>query len=42
LDTIKVTDMMSYMKALATYENGQKAKVTIDRGGELIVIEVEF
>ena len=42
LDTMQVTDMMSYMKALSTFENGQKAKVTIDRGGELIVIEVEF
>ncbi|MEM7086637.1 MAG: DUF4910 domain-containing protein [Bacteroidota bacterium] len=42
LDTMQVTDMMSYMKALSTFENGQKAKVTIDRNGELLVIEVEF
>jgi len=42
IDTITVIDMMSYMKALATFENGQKAKVTIDRAGELMEVEVEF
>ncbi|RLD28433.1 MAG: peptidase M28 [Bacteroidetes bacterium] len=42
LDTISVTDMMSYMKALATFEVGQKAKVTVDRDGELLEVEVEF
>jgi Peptidase family M28/PDZ domain len=42
LDTISVTDMMSYMKALATFERGQKAKVTVDRNGELLEVEVEF
>ncbi len=42
LDTLTVTDMMSYMKALATYENGQKAMVTIDRAGTLLELEVEF
>jgi hypothetical protein len=42
LDTLTVTDMMSYMKALATFENGQKAMVTIDREGKLLEIEVEF
>jgi len=42
LDTIPVTDMMSYMKALATFEIGQKTKVTVDRDGELLEVEVEF
>ena len=42
LDTIAVTDMMSYMKALATFEVGQKAKVTVDRDGELLEVEIEF
>jgi hypothetical protein len=42
LDTISVTDMMSYMKALATFEIGQKAKVTVDRDGELLEVEIEF
>ncbi|MCZ6594189.1 MAG: M28 family peptidase [Bacteroidetes bacterium] len=42
LDTIPVTDMMSYMKALATFEIGQKAKVTVERDGELLEVEVEF
>ncbi len=37
-----VVDMMSYMKALATYEAGQKTMVTIDRSGELIEVEIEF
>ena len=42
LDTASVKDMMSYMKALSTYENGDKCMVTIDRDGELLEIEVEF
>jgi len=42
LDTISVSDMMSYMKALATFEVGQKAKVTVDRDGELLEFEVVF
>jgi len=42
LDTISVTDMMSYMKALATFEVGQKTKVTVDRDGELLEVEIEF
>lgn len=42
LDTASVKDMMSYMKALSTYENGDKCLVTVDRGGELLEIEVEF
>lgn len=42
LDTLSITDMMSYMKALATFEKGQKAKVTVDRDGKLFEVEVEF
>ncbi|MEM7186416.1 MAG: M28 family peptidase [Bacteroidota bacterium] len=42
LDTMRVKDMMSYMKALSTFENGDKCMVTIDRDGELLEIEVEF
>jgi peptidase M28-like protein/PDZ domain-containing protein len=42
LDTLSVTDMMSYMKALATFEVGQKAKVTVDRNGKLLEVEVVF
>ncbi len=37
-----VTDMMSYMRALSAFEEGQKARVTIDRDGELMEVEVEF
>ncbi|MEL6811314.1 MAG: M20/M25/M40 family metallo-hydrolase [Bacteroidota bacterium] len=42
LDTIQVTDMMSYMKALSQYDVGKKCLVTIDRSGEMIEVEVEF
>jgi len=38
----EVTDMMSYMKSLSMFEKGQAAKVTIDRGGELMVVDVVF
>ncbi|NCT19108.1 MAG: M28 family peptidase [Flavobacteriia bacterium] len=42
LDTITITDMMSYMKALSTFEAGQKTKVTLDRKGEILEMEVTF
>ena len=42
LDTLSVKDMMSYMKALSTFENGQDAVVTIERDGELIEVKVTF
>jgi aminopeptidase YwaD len=38
----KVTDMMSYMKALSKFTKGDKANVNIKRGEELLVKEVEF
>ncbi len=37
-----VIDMMSYMKSLSMFEKGQSAKVTINRDGELKVVEVTF
>ncbi len=37
-----VTDMMSYMKSLGKFEKGQTAKVTINRNGELKVVDVTF
>ncbi len=37
-----VVDLMSYMKVLATFENGQKTKVVVDRNGDMIEVEVEF
>ena len=37
-----VVDLMSYMKVLATYDNGQKAKVIVDRDGQPLEVEVEF
>lgn len=42
LGDLDVTDMMSYMKALSTFENGQTTVVTIEREGELIEIEITF
>lgn len=42
LGDLDTEDMMGYMKALATYDNGQTTIVTIDRGGELIEVEVTF
>jgi len=37
-----VVDMMSYMQGLAEFEEGQKAKVVVERNGELIETEVQF
>ncbi|PQB03508.1 M28 family peptidase [Aureitalea marina] len=42
LGELDVTDMMTYMKALSTFENGQTTVVTIERDGELIEVEVTF
>lgn len=37
-----VVDMMSYMRALSTYEEGNSAKVVVDRKGEKIEVGVKF
>ncbi|WP_336375827.1 DUF4910 domain-containing protein [Aureisphaera galaxeae] len=37
-----VVDLMSYMKVLSTFDNGQKTKVVVERDGEKIEVEVEF
>lgn len=37
-----VTDMMSYMRALSTFEKGDKTTVVVDRGGEQLEFEIEF
>ncbi len=42
LSDLETTDMMSYMKALATFEEGQRAMVTVNRDGEMVVVEVTF
>lgn len=42
LGDLETTDMMSYMKALATFEEGQRAMVTVNRDGEMVVVEVTF
>jgi len=37
-----VEDMMSYMKSLGMFEKGSNTKVTIDRKGEILVLDVTF
>ncbi len=37
-----VTDMMSYMRALSAFEEGNTAKVVLDRKGEKVEAEVTF
>jgi Zn-dependent M28 family amino/carboxypeptidase len=37
-----VTDMMSYMKSLSKFEEGQTVKVMIDRNGEMMEMDVTF
>lgn len=37
-----VTDMMSYMNSLSKFEKGQSIKVTIEREGELMELDVTF
>lgn len=37
-----VIDMMTYMKALATFEEGDKTKVVVDRDGKKIEVNIEF
>lgn len=38
----EVTDMMSYMKALSEFEQGQTTLVTVERDGDLRTVEVTF
>ena len=37
-----VTDMMSYMRALSVFENGDEAAITVKRGEETIDTKVQF
>lgn len=37
-----VTDMMSYMRVLSTFDQGDKTTVIINRGGEEIIKEITF
>lgn len=37
-----VVDMMGYMRALSSFQKGQKTKVVIDRNGEMVEVEIEF
>lgn len=37
-----IVDMMSYMRALSVFEEGQKTKVTVEREGKTIEADIEF
>lgn len=37
-----VTDMMSYMRALSTFEKGDKTTVVINRAGEELSFDISF
>jgi Zn-dependent M28 family amino/carboxypeptidase len=37
-----VTDMMSYMRALSSFDIGDKAKVIVKRGDDEVEVEIEF
>ncbi|WP_336066852.1 M28 family peptidase [Mesoflavibacter sp. CH_XMU1404-2] len=37
-----VTDMMSYMKVLSTFKEGDKTIVVVDRNGEMVEKEIQF
>ena len=37
-----VSDMMSYMQALSSFEKGDKTKVIVDRNGESLEFDIEF
>jgi hypothetical protein len=37
-----IVDMMSYMRTLSTFDNGEKTKVVVDRGGAMVEKEIEF
>ncbi|HRR23840.1 MAG TPA: PDZ domain-containing protein [Bacteroidia bacterium] len=38
----KVADMMSYMKALSKFKKGDKVKVKVQRGNEVVEKDVTF
>ena len=37
-----ITDMMSYMRALSVFDNGDEANITVKRGEEIIETKVKF
>jgi aminopeptidase YwaD len=38
----EISEIMSYMKALGHFKKGDKTKVTVERNGETLTIDVEF
>lgn len=42
MDTLKIVDMMSYMKALGAFEPGSTVEVVVERDGEMLEKEVTF
>jgi type II secretory pathway component PulC len=37
-----IVDMRSYMRALASFETGQKTKVVVERNGKQVEADIEF
>ena len=42
MDSMDITDLVSYTKALSTYEKGDEAKVVVKRDDQLIKVLVQF
>ena len=42
IDTVKVTDMMTYMQALSLFDAGQTSTVVVNRGDKSIAVDVTW
>ena len=42
MDSLEITDLVSYTKALGTYKTGDQAKVVVKRGEQLHKVLVQF
>ena len=42
IDTVKVTDMMTYMQALSLFDAGQTSTVVVNRGDKNIAVDVTW
>ena len=42
MDTLPITDMMSYMQGLGMYEAGQSAELEISRNGKIMILNVTW
>ena len=42
IDTVKVTDMMTYMQALSLFDAGQTSTVVVNRGDKNVAVDVTW